>query len=73
MPTGPFTSHEAHFQPILQPGELAPGFEINQLQIPINSIIAAQVSTVPLGSSSGGFAYTYDSALGTFSRQSSIA
>ena len=72
-PTGPFTSHEAHFQPILQPGELAPGFEINQLQIPIgiNSIIAAQVSTVPLGSSSGGFAYTYDSALGTFSRQSS--
>ena len=33
LPTGPFTSHEAHFQPILQPGELAPGFEINQLQI----------------------------------------
>jgi hypothetical protein len=72
-PTGPFSSHEAHFQPVLRPGEVAPGFEVNQLQIPlaINSIIASQVSTIPLGSSSGGFAYTYDSALGTFSRQSS--
>lgn len=72
-PTGPFASHEAHFQPILRPGEVAPGFEVNQLEIPlaINSIIAAQVSSVPLGSSSGGFAYTFDPALGTFSRQSS--
>jgi hypothetical protein len=72
-PTGPFASHEAHFQPVLRPGEVAPGFEVNQLEIPLamNSIIAAQISTIPLGSSSGGFAYTYDSALGTFSRQSS--
>ncbi len=72
-PTGPFASHEAHFQPVLRPGEVAPGFEVNQLEIPlaINSIIAAQISTIPLGSSSGGFAYTYDAALGTFSRQSS--
>jgi hypothetical protein len=72
-PSGPFTSHEAHFQPVLRPGEVAPGFEVNQLQIPlaINSMIAAQISTIPLGSSSGGFAYTYDSTLGTFSRQSS--
>jgi hypothetical protein len=72
-PTGPFASHEAHFRPVLTQGEVAPGFEVNQLEIPlaINSIIAAQISTIPLGSSSGGFAYTYDSALGTFSRQSS--
>ena len=72
-PTGPFASHEAHFQPILRPGEVAPGFAVNQLEIPlaINSIIAAQLSSIPLGSSSGGFAYTFDPALGTFSRQSS--
>ena len=72
-PTGPFSSHEAHFTPILRPGEVAPGFEVNQLEIPlaINSIIAAQLSSVPLGTSSGGFAYTFDPALGTFSRQSS--
>ena len=72
-PTGPFASHQAHFQPVVNPGELAPGFEINQLEIPlaINSVIAAQLSSIPLGSSSGGFAYTFDPALGTFSRQSS--
>lgn len=72
-PTGPFSSHEAHFKSILRPGEVAPGFAVNQLEIPlsINSIIAAQLSSVPVGSSSGGFAYTFDPALGTFSRQSS--
>lgn len=72
-PEGPFSSHEAHFQPILRPGEVAAGFEINQLEVPlaINSIMAAQLATIPLGSSSGGFSYTFDSALGTFSRQSS--
>lgn len=72
-PTGPFASHEAHFKPVLGPGEVAPGFELNQFEIPlaINSVIASQLSTVPLGSSSGGFAYTFDPALGTFSRQSS--
>ena len=71
-PTGPFVSHEAHFRPILD-GELAPGFEVNQLELPlaINTIIASQLSTIPVGSSSGGFAYTFDPALGTFSRQSS--
>ena len=72
-PTAPFPSHEAHFQPILRPGEVAPGFQVNQLEIPLamNSIIAAQLSSIPLGSSSGGFAYTFDPALGTFSRESS--
>lgn len=71
-PQGPFQSHEAHFRPVLNPGEVAAGFEINQLEVPlaINSIIAAQLSTIPLGSSSGGFSYTFDPELGTFSRQS---
>lgn len=72
-PEGPFASHEAHFRPILGPGEVAPGFEINQLEVPlaINTIMAAQLATIPLGSSSGGFSYTFDPALGTFSRESS--
>ena len=72
-PTGPFASHEAHFRPILTDGEVASGFQVNQLEVPltINSIIAAQLATVPLGSSSGGFSYTFNPALGTFTRQSS--
>jgi hypothetical protein len=71
-PEGPFQSHEAHFRPIIA-GEVASGFEINQVEVPlaINSIMAAQLATIPLGSSSGGFSYTYDPALGTFSRESS--
>ncbi len=72
-PTGPFQSHEAHFRPILSTGEVASGFQVNQLEVPltINSIIAAQLATIPLGSSSGGFAYTFNPSLGTFSRESS--
>jgi hypothetical protein len=72
-PTGPFASHEAHFRPILSTGEVASGFQINQLEVPltINSIVAAQLATIPLGSSSGGFSYTFNPALGTFSRESS--
>jgi len=34
----------------------------------ISSQIGSQVETVPLGSSSGGFTYKYDSSLGTFKR-----
>ena len=69
---GAFQSHEAHFRPIIG-GEVVSGFEFNQLEVPlaINSIMAAQLATIPLGSSSGGFSYTYDPALGTFSRESS--
>src|SRR5262249_3936273 len=32
--------------------------------------IGSQVSNIPLGSSSGGFTYAYDSSLGSFSRTS---
>jgi hypothetical protein len=72
-PAGPFASHEAHFRPILGTGEVAAGFQINQLEVPlaINSIMAAQLATIPLGSSSGGFSYTFDSSLGAFTRESS--
>ncbi|HET7618996.1 MAG TPA: hypothetical protein VFK20_10840 [Vicinamibacterales bacterium] len=71
-PSGPFQSHEAHFRPILGTGEVASGFDVNQLEIPlaINATIISQLSSVPLGSSSGGFAYSFDPALGTFSRES---
>lgn len=70
-PSGPFASHEAHFQPITN-GQVASGFGVNQLEIPLamNATIVSQLSTLPLGSSSGGFSYTFDPALGTFSRQS---
>lgn len=65
--------HQAHFQAVLGEGEPAAGFEVDQFEIPlaINSVIASQLSTLPLGSSSGGFSYTFDPALGTFSRTSS--
>ena len=52
-PEGPFSSHEAHFQPVIRPGEVAAGFEVNQLEVPlaINSIIAARTnSATPPGS-----------------------
>jgi hypothetical protein len=69
-PSGPFISHEAHFQPVLG-GEVAPGFDVAQIEIPlgINATILSQLSTIPLGSTSGGFAYSFDPALGTFTRQ----
>lgn len=72
-PAGPFQSHEAHFRPIVGTGEVAAGFQVNQLEVPlaINSIMAAQLATIPLGSSSGGFSYTFDSSLGAFTRESS--
>ena len=71
-PTAPgFQSHEAHFRPILG-GEVLSGFEVNQLEVPlaINSIMASQLATIPLGSSSGGFSYKFDSSLGSFTRES---
>lgn len=52
-------NHAAHF--VTQPNAQA---ILRQL----NSGIASQVSTFPLGSSSPGFTFTYDSALGVFNR-----
>jgi hypothetical protein len=55
------TGHQAHFgsQPAAQEA-------LRQL----NRGIATQLSTFPLGSSSGGFTYTLDPALGVFTRSS---
>jgi hypothetical protein len=58
-PGSVFPSHEAHFLP----GEdqrLAPYL--------FNQSIVSQLSTFPLGSSAGGFSYTFDPGLGTYSR-----
>lgn len=67
-PTGPELSHVAHFSPI----------DANELNNPavgivtnFNKAMIAQLSTFPLGSSSGGFTYTFDASLGTFRRGSS--
>jgi Putative MetA-pathway of phenol degradation len=54
-------SHAAHFKP--SPEQLTTPQQFNQQ-------IVTLLSTFPLGSSSGGFTYTYDPALGTFSRTS---
>ena len=53
------TGHAAHFGS--QPGAQA---TLTQL----NRGIASQLATFPLGSSSGGFTYTFDPALGIFVR-----
>ncbi len=55
----PALSHSAHF--VSQPGAQA-------TLRSINSGIAAQVSTFPLGSSSAGFTYTFDESLGVYNR-----
>jgi Putative MetA-pathway of phenol degradation len=59
------TSDDAEFDLILE--------DINsQVEgaIIMNQLIGAQVSSFPLGSSAGGFSWTFDPALGTFSRVS---
>ena len=53
------TNHPAHFG--AQPGAQA-------IMSAINRSVASQIATFPLGSSSGGFAYTFDPELGVFSR-----
>jgi Putative MetA-pathway of phenol degradation len=54
-----FVSHEAHFLPGLNQ-DLAP-FLFNQQ-------LVAQLATVPTGTPSGGFAFTFDPATGAFQR-----
>jgi Putative MetA-pathway of phenol degradation len=60
-PGTPFASHEAHFLP----GE-------DQVLTPFlfNQAIVSQLSSYPIGSAAGGFTYTFDAALGTYSRSS---
>jgi hypothetical protein len=58
-PTAPNPSHEAHFLPGVEQ-QIAPFF--------FNQAIITELSSFPIGSSSGGFSYSYDSSLGTFTR-----
>jgi outer membrane putative beta-barrel porin/alpha-amylase len=64
--TGTF-SHSGHFSPLAQNDPTNPAVEIVQS---FNKQMVVQLSTFPLGSSSGGFTYTFDPAVGTFSRAS---
>ncbi len=52
-------NHQAHFRP-----------GVDQLEVPgqFNQTLLSLLSTYPLGSPSGGFSYTLDPGLGTFSR-----
>jgi hypothetical protein len=66
-PTTAGLSHVAHFSPL----------EGNELDNPavgivrsFNKLMMVQLSTFPLGSSAGGFTYTFDQTLGTFRRAS---
>jgi hypothetical protein len=51
---------------------LDPSFVIQQigLAVPLATTISSQLSSFPLGSSAGGFSWTFDPALGTFNRVS---
>ncbi len=58
-PPAGFASHEAHFLAGVDQ-QLAPYFFNQQLLV--------QIATFPIGSPSGGFAFTFDPGLGTFQR-----
>ncbi len=67
-PTTPGLSHSAHFSP----------FAVAELENPavaivdsFNRLMVVQLSTFPIGSSSGGFSYAFDPTLGTLRRTSS--
>ena len=61
-------SHEVHFSPIESD-------ELNNPAVGIvrsfNKLMMVQLSSFPLGSSAGGFTYSFDDSLGTFRRTSS--
>ena len=60
-PSPEFPNHAAHFKP-----------GVDQLQTPqqFNQQVVTLLATFPIGSSSGGFTYTFNPSLGTFSRSS---
>jgi len=61
-PGSTFPSHDAHFLPGVDQ-KLAPYL--------FNQSIVSQLSTFPLGSSAGGFSYSFDPAMGTYKRSTS--
>jgi hypothetical protein len=67
-PSTPGLSHAAHFSP----------FTVAELENPavaivssFNQLMVVQLSTFPIGSSSGGFSYAFDPNLGTLRRSTS--
>jgi hypothetical protein len=60
-------SHEAHFSPIDADELDNPAVNVVRS---FNTLMLMQLSTIPLGSPTGGFTYTFDESLGTFRRTS---
>jgi hypothetical protein len=58
-PGSVFPSHAAHF---------LPGEDVQLAPYLFNQAIVSQISTFPIGSSAGGFSFTFDPALGTYTR-----
>jgi hypothetical protein len=65
--TLPSATHAAHFSPLSTNDQDNPAVEVVES---FNKQLVVQLSTVPIGSSSGGFTYTFDPAVGTFRRAS---
>ena len=66
-PTTAGLSHAVHFSP-LEEGEFDnPAVDIVDS---FNSLLIGQLASLPLGSSAGGFTYSFDPGLGTFRRTS---
>ena len=63
----PSATHGAHFSPLTTNDATNPAVQVVES---FNKQLVVQLSTVPLGSSSGGFTYTFDPTVGTFSRAS---
>ena len=61
-------SHSAHFSPFTVDELTNPAVAIVES---FNKLMVLQLSTFPMGSSSGGFSYAFDPALGTLRRSSS--
>jgi hypothetical protein len=61
-PGSPFSSHAAHF--------LDGASRLNATGAALNGSLISQLATFPIGSSAGGFTFTYDSTLGVFNRSS---
>jgi hypothetical protein len=66
-PTTPGLSHAVHFSPLQEGDTENPAVNIVDS---FNSLLIGQIASLPLGSSAGGFTYSFDPALGTFRRAS---
>jgi len=67
-PSTPGLSHSAHFSPFTVADQQNPAVAIVSS---FNQLMVVQLSTFPIGSSSGGFSYAFDPNLGTVRRSTS--